>query len=96
MSTKAIDVVDKLNDSLWGEEVLHEENFHQTFSYRYYSTFEQIYYNDILIWCSENEEREWLEENNDYEDLYFFCRKRFSQEMNDLIRLNTLVQLKSD
>lgn len=71
------EIVDKLNDMIWGENAEHEENFDVSFSYKYNTTYEQIYFEDILIWCSNNEERTFIEDINDYEDLYTFCVKKF-------------------
>ena len=88
---KPIEVVDKLNELIWGEDAEHEENFDVCFYYIYRTDYEQIYFMEHLLWCSENEEREWKEENNDYEDLFQFCKRQFCNIGNRMLILNKLI-----
>lgn len=37
-----------------------------------------IYYLDIPIWYSDEDERDWIEENNDYEPLDGYLRKKIN------------------
>lgn len=81
------EVVDTLNNLIWGQNAEHEENFDFYFSYRYSTGHEQIYFEDKLLWCSENEEREFIEELNDYEDLLQFCIRQFCLIGNKMLKL---------
>ena len=89
---KPIEIVDTLNDLIWGENAEHEENFHLCFSYHYYTTYEQITFEDIVLWCSENDEREFNEETNEYEDLLQFCKRQFCLIGNKMLTLNKLIK----
>ena len=42
---------------------------------------------DQVVWCSENEDREWLEEANDYEPMEPYLRTKITQMIKEL---NTL------
>lgn len=88
---KPIEVVDKLNELIWGENAEHTENFHLYFSYNYYTTYEQIMFEDMVLWCSENDERSFNEEINDYEDLLQFCKRQFCYKGNKMLILNKLI-----
>ena len=89
---KPIEVVDELNNLIWGEEAEHEENFHLCFSYHYYTAYEQIQFEDMVLWCSENEEREFIEAINDYEDLLQYCKRQFCNIGNQMLILNKLIK----
>ena len=85
------EVVDELNNLIWGDNAEHEENFSFSFSYRYNTTSEAIFFEDLLLWCSENEERDWVEGMEDYEDLFMFCIKQFSSINSDRQKLCNLI-----
>ena len=88
---KPIEVVDTLNDLIWGVDAEHEENFHLYFEYSYRTASEAILYNGIVLWCSECDEREFIEKINDYEDLLQFCKKQFCKIGNNMLILNKLI-----
>ena len=79
-----IDVVDSLNDCIWGEEGENEENFEHMFSLRYSPIFQMIYFDDTLLWHSEFED--------EYEDLEEFCKDRLREINENLISLNDLLE----
>jgi len=89
---KPIEVVDKLNELIWGEGAGHEENFHLNFLYEYGTTFESIKFENFTLWCSANEERCWSEENQDYEDLLQYCITEFCKIGNNMLILNKLLK----
>lgn len=86
------EVVDELNSLIWGKDAEHEENFPLCFEYRYSTYYEAIYYNDLLLWHSEIEEREFDEELNDYTDLLVYCKKEFCKIGNQMLILNKLIK----
>ena len=89
---KPIEVVDALNDLIWGVDAEHKENFDMSFSYHYNTICERIMFEDIVLWCSENDEREFIEEINDYEDLLQFCKKQFCLIGNKMLIINKLIK----
>jgi len=84
-------IVDNLNYKIWGEDADYEENFQYSFSFQYATSWESILFQDNVLWHSENDEREWLKENNDYEDLEKFYIKQFCKLGNELLILNKLL-----
>jgi hypothetical protein len=67
-----IDVVDKLNEKI---ENVNTENYVTPFSFIYATYFYGIKYNEEFIWSSEDDERKYMDELDEYEDLYTFCIK---------------------
>ena len=90
---KPIEVVDKLNELIWGENAEHEENFEVSFKYTYQGSWECIYYEEFLLWCSEMDDREWIEEVQDYEDLLQYCIDEFYGICNRMLMLNKLLKI---
>lgn len=88
---RPIEVVDALNELIWGKDAEHEKNFHLSFTYVYGTTFESILFEEHVLWCSENEERCWSEENQDYEDLLQYCIGKFKELSKTRARLNKLL-----
>jgi hypothetical protein len=86
-----IEVVDSLNELIWGVDAEYTHNFEISFKYVYSTTYECIYYEEFMLWCSEVEEREWLEETQDYEDLLTYCKKEFCKIGNQMLMLNKLI-----
>lgn len=43
-----------------------------------------ILFGDVCLWDSNNEEREWIEERKDYEDLENFVRNQYNKYKNSL------------
>jgi len=88
---KPIEVVDELNELIWGKNSEHEENFHLCFIYEYATSWEEIRYGTEVLWNSECEERQWIEKLNDYEDLLQYCIKEFNDLNKKIKRLNKLL-----
>lgn len=82
------EVVDELNDLIWNEKT---EYYNLSFSYRYCTTYEAIYFEEYLLWCSEDDERKWIEDKQDYEDLLQYCKRKFSEFGDTISNLNLLL-----
>jgi hypothetical protein len=54
-------IVDNLNNKIWGINADHEENFHLTFSFQYATNWESILFQDKVLWNSDQDEREYIE-----------------------------------
>ena len=77
------EIVSELNAELYdrfGEVEL-------SFNYSTNGYFDLIYFGEALIWCSEMDERLWIEEKNDYEPLAPFIRKSFNEWVDRLYSL---------
>lgn len=74
---KLKEVVDKLNETLWGEYSENSEFTDTAFAFVYATGIQLIEFEDEVLWSSAAEERTFIEEINDYEDLYAFVVKRF-------------------
>jgi hypothetical protein len=86
-----IEVVDALNELIWGENAEHEQNFNSFFKYLYNGIWHEIWFEEFMLWNSEMDDREWLEEIQDYEDLLKYCKKEFCKIGNQMLMLNKLV-----
>jgi hypothetical protein len=83
MSTQ--EVVEFLNEKLHGENAEYEENFMNFFTYETNGMYEAItlrlYIDDleikISIWNSESDDREFIEEMNEYEPLEDYIIKQY-------------------
>lgn len=91
MKNKPIEVVDALNELIWGENAEHEKNFDIHFKYVYNGIWEEIWFEELMLWCSEMDDRDWIEELNDYEDLLQYCKREFCNIGNKMLILNKLV-----
>jgi len=87
-----VEIIDNLNTSIWGEEGENEENFEYNFNYRYYTSFELIFFDDILLWNSNNDEREWIEELDDYEDLEEFIKKEYCKLSEKMLTFKNFIK----
>lgn len=78
-----IEVVDALN------EILFDENLEAEFYFSLETTtyFSAIKFMDYVLWCSENDERKYIEEIDDYEPLLGFCQKEFNKYADRLHKL---------
>ncbi len=65
-----------------------EEGFVQAISLIVYMYSMNI---EISLWNSENEEREWVEETNDYEDFKTFLLRKINEAQMSLIELNSII-----
>jgi len=89
---KFVEIIDNLNTSIWGEDAEHEENFEHAFNYTYFGSGEMISFDDIPLWKSNDDEREWIEELNEYEDLENFCKKQFIILSEKILTLKNLIK----
>jgi hypothetical protein len=46
----------------------------------------------VQLWNSENEEREWIEEINDYEPFYTFLSRKITECLDSFTELKSLLQ----
>lgn len=84
LQEECLQVVDKLNEYVWS--ILGEESIHG-FSYNTDGFVQQILFDEQILWDSENEPREWVEINSDYESLEKFIKSMFNEYVRDLYKL---------
>jgi len=81
------EVVEFLNEKLHGVDAEHEDNFMNFFTYETNGMYEaitlRVYDEDveikISIWNSESDDREFIEEINDYEPLEDYIVKQYDE-----------------
>ena len=81
--TNYTEIVRELNVELY-------EKFDEVEKYFEYSTngfVDTISFEGVLLWNSEMDVREWIEENNDYEPFELFIRRIFNEHLNKMSRL---------
>ena len=54
------------------------------FSYETMGYYSCIKFGDVILWDSENEPREYNEDNNEYEDLLTFIKKEFNKYLDTI------------
>jgi len=84
--TECMDIIRDLNTEL-------DEKIGETERKFYYSSdgyIDCIWFGMELLWNSDIDDREYIEENNDYEPLKPFIRRAFNDYVNKLNSLNTL------
>jgi hypothetical protein len=84
--SNCIDIVSDLNNELYEKIGETERKF-------YYSSCgytDCIWFGSELLWDSEEDNREWIEENNDYEPLEPFIKRVFNDYVKKLNSLKTL------
>ena len=74
-------LIAELNEELYDSHGDVEYQFFYTSS----GYVEILGFGDIVLWCSENEERVWREKTNDYEPMKPFLKKRLKQIGRSLI-----------
>lgn len=87
------EIVDNLNWELWGS--LGEDNVNHCFCYTKLGFTQAIslhlnYDNfsiKINLWNDENEDRKFLENKNEYEDLQKFILKKYSKVIKEMINI---------
>ena len=47
---------------------------------------------EINLWNSENDEREWIEDKNDYEDFELFLKRKIEEVLLSLTELKSILQ----
>lgn len=78
-----IEIVRELNVELY--EIHNEE--YQSFSYMSNGYYDAVYFEEHVLWDSENDNREFIEETNDYEPFLPFIKREFN---NWVDKLNSL------
>jgi hypothetical protein len=53
-----------------------------------------VNFGEIMVYCSELDEREWIEEKNDYEPLKPFLKRMLSQEIDKLVEVKNAFNTK--
>lgn len=56
------------------------------FTYETAGNYSLIKFGEEILWDSENEPREWIEDDNDYEDLKTFIKREYNRYVNTLKR----------
>ena len=79
-----ITIVNELNDDI-GDEL---ENSQHSFNYTSNGYEDIILFNEQLLWCSENEDRKFIEETNEYEPLLPYLKNKFNDYVNELNKIN--------
>lgn len=86
--------VDKLNEYLSDDLI---ERYGCYFSYETNGWWHGIKFMDIILWNTEDEVREWIDDENRYEPLYPFVLgefQKFAKMISNLDRINKIKQLK--
>ena len=82
---EAIKAVDELNDLL-------PINSEQFFTINYSSYWTSVSFGDIRLWDSENDDREFNENKNEYEPFMSFLKKQLGNKVEELNYLNAHIQ----
>lgn len=64
------------------------------FSYSSCGFIYSIKFNDFILWDGDSDERQWIDQNNDYEDLYEFCVRMFKNYIDDCMEIYKILSLK--
>lgn len=82
---KIEDIVFELNDKIADHnEKSKDMEISSTFTFETNGYYSVIAFGEEIMWDSDNEPREWIEETNEYEDLQTYVQKRFNQYVNTL------------
>ena len=87
---ECIALVSDLNNELYEKIGETESETERKFDYSSDGYIDCIWFGMELLWDSDNEGREWIEENNDYEPLKPYIRRAFNDYVNKLNSLKTL------
>lgn len=79
-----ITIVNELNDGI-GDEL---ENSQHSFNYSSNGYSDMILFNDRVLYCSENDDRKFIEEINEYEPLLPYLKNKFNDYVNELNKIN--------
>jgi hypothetical protein len=80
-----VEAVDELNDLL----PITSEQF---FTIEYSSYWVAVSFGDIQLWCSENDDREFDEDKNEYEPFMPYLKKQLNNKIEELNYLNSYIQ----
>lgn len=76
-------VVTELNEAIYEA---HGEEDHG-FNYVCYGFVDVIRFDDVWLWNSENDDREWNDEENDHEPFVPFIKREFNRYANRVAKL---------
>lgn len=76
-----IEIVSNLNQEIFDKL---DNEYEYGFSYSTDGYSDSIMYGETIIWHSEMDDREWIEDKNDYEDFEPFIKKKFNDFINKL------------
>jgi hypothetical protein len=79
-----IDIVNELNDNLYK---IFGDDIEYFFSYETNGYIDVILFGDHILWNSDNDDRMFIEEKNDYEPLSPFIKKQFNQYVDMLNKM---------
>lgn len=90
-----IEIVDDLNERLFGKNAENEFNFSHTFTLTHASYWSGINLNlnyedynvNISLWNSENDTRKFNEKTNEYEDLEKFIIQQYKNVLKDMSKI---------
>jgi hypothetical protein len=75
-----LEIINELNQELY-EKV---GEIGRDFSYSTNGYVDIVNFGEIMIWNSEMDEREWIEDKNDYEPFKPFIKRMYNQEIEKL------------
>ncbi len=78
-----LEIINELNQELY-EKV---GEIGRDFSYSTNGYVDIVNFGEIMIWNSEMDEREWIEEKNDYEPMKPFLKRILAQEVYELEKI---------
>jgi hypothetical protein len=82
------DVVDRLNEDLYNKKPELIEKYGWHFAYEYADEAFAITFIESLIWDSENDNRPYIEETDEYQDLYLFIKdilRKYVETINSIL-----------
>jgi len=85
-----LEIINDLNQELY-EKV---GEIGRDFSYSTNGYVDIVNFGEIMIWNSEMDEREWIEDKNDYEPLKPFLKRMLLQEIDKLIKVKNVFKTK--
>lgn len=94
------EVVESLNWKLWGEKG--DNNVYCAFTYENATVWELVRFYDtnfgleIILWNSEDDNREYREETDDYEPLEDYILREFSKITGSLFKVDNFLNNKND
>ena len=77
------EIVRELNLFLWD---IHEEGIH-VFSYETDGTYQLVKFDEIVLWGSADEDREFNEEDDKFEDLTVHIKRKFNEYIDTIHKL---------
>lgn len=81
-----VGIVSELNEELFNAKETSHDSPH-CFVYSTTGNERSILFNDVFLWSSEDDEREFIEGINDYEPLLLFVKIKFNQYVESLEKL---------